>query len=242
MKKLSLISHYYNYPEKVLNQIRFWETLPADFLNQVEFILVDDCSEQQPVFFPTHLDLRVYRITSDILWNQAGARNLGTFHASGEWGLFFDIDQRMFVQPMSTVLANLERLNKQTMYYFQIKELIDITNNTPLLHHPNTFMVHLAQYREWGMYDEDFAGHYGYEDIYMPRVWERHGGNRTLFNDLVFFEDTGFGTFNLDRDLTYNLALAQRKLQEGTKNSPGILRFDWVRSEIPSSVPDITSA
>jgi hypothetical protein len=42
-----------------------------------------------------------------------------------------------------------------------------------------------------------------------------------------FFEDMAFGTSNLNRDLSRNLALAQQKMLAGTKNSPGILRFEW---------------
>ena len=85
---------------------------------------------------------------------------------------------------------------------------------------------------ELGMYDEDFAGYYGYEDLYMPLVWARHGGKRVLFNDPVFFEDMGFGTTSLNRDLSRNLALAQQKMAAGTKNSPGILRFEWEQIDI----------
>ena len=70
-------------------------------------------------------------------------------------------------------------------------------------------------------------GHYGYEDLYLPRVWEAAGGQRTLLNSPVFFEDMGFGTSNFTRDLTRNQNLMLQKLASGCKNSPGILRFEW---------------
>ncbi len=130
MPKLSVISHYYNHPQMVQNQIDYWSSLPDSFLSQVEFVLVDDCSEQTPVFPATRIDLKVFRVTTDVPWNQAGARNLGAFNASGEWALFFDIDQRFYAEPMAGVLASLHTLDKKTMYYMRIKELIDITNNT----------------------------------------------------------------------------------------------------------------
>lgn len=232
MTKLSIISHYYNHPEMVENQIAYWESLPDDFLAQIEFILVDDCSEKTPVIMPTKLNLKVYRVISELPWNQAGARNLGAFMASSEWALFFDIDQRFYVDPMRDVLANLGRFDFKSMFYLRIKELIDITVNQPLQNHPNTFLVNLEAFKQYGMYDEDFVGFYGYEDLYMPRVWERNGGTRVLFNDRVFFEDLGFGTSSLDRDLSRNLALAQQKMANGAKNSPGILRFEWERIDI----------
>lgn len=234
MKTISFISHFYNHPEKVLEQIAFWETLPNEILQRAEFILVDDCSEDCPAYRPTSLDLRIYRVETDIPWNQAGARNLGAFHAKGDWAMYFDIDQRFYATPMLAILQSLGTLNPMAMYYFRIKELIDITANKSLANHPNTFLVNMEKFREMGMYDEDFAGHYGYEDLYMPRVWERNGGTRVLFNDIDFFEDTNFGTSNLNRDLSRNLALAEDKVRSGLRNSPGILRFDWSKITIPS--------
>lgn len=230
--KLSIISHYYNHPQMVQDQIAYWETLPDSFLSQVEFILVDDCSEKTPAIRPTKLNLRVYRVITDLPWNQAGARNLGAFNATGEWALYFDIDQRFFADPMAAVIANLDRLDTMGMYYLKIKELIDITVNKPLDFHPNTFLVNLAKFKQHAMYDEDFVGHYGYEDLYMPQVWEKQGGKRVLFNDAIFFEDMDFGTTNLNRDLSRNLALAQKKMAEGYKRPVGILRFEWEQIDI----------
>ena len=235
MIKLSFVSHYYNYPEMVQEQIAYWESLPEAFLSQVEFILVDDCSEQTPIYKPTKLNLRVFRVITDLPWNQAGARNLGAFNAAGTWALFFDIDQRFILEPMEAVLSSLNRMDPKAMNYFRIKELIDITVNKPLQYHPNTFLVKLEMFKKFGMYDEDFVGHYGYEDLYMPQVWEKNGGTRVLLNDRVFFEDLGFGTSSLDRDLSHNLNLAQNKMLAGTKNSTGILRFEWAEIDIPKS-------
>ena len=231
MPRLSIISHYYNHPEMVEAQIAYWESLPEAFLARVEFVLVDDCSEQMPTLRPTKLDLKVFRVISDVPWNQAGARNLGAFTATGEWALYFDIDQKFFYEPVVTVLVNLHTLDPMTMYYMRIKNYVDSNVNQPLSHHPNSFLVNLARFKQWGMYDEDFAGHYGYEDLYMPLVWERNGGRRVLFDKLEFFEDMGFRTSNLDRDLSRNKALAEAKLAAGAKNSHGILRFEWTKLE-----------
>jgi glycosyltransferase involved in cell wall biosynthesis len=173
MAKLSIISHYYNHPQMVLDQIKYWESLPDSFLSQVEFVLVDDCSQQIPVIESTKLNLKLFRVVTDLPWNQAGARNLGAFNASGEWALFFDIDQKFYFEVMQKVLYSLSSLDPMTMYYMRIKELIDITVNQSLLNHPNTFLVNLAQFKIHGMYDEDFVGYYGYEDLYMPQVWEK---------------------------------------------------------------------
>ncbi len=60
----------------------------------------------------------------------------------------------------------------------------------------------------------------------MPQVWEQRGGKRVVFKDAIFFEDMGFGTTSLDRDLSRNLALAKRKMLAGYKRPAGILRFE----------------
>lgn len=227
MPKLSIISHFYNHPEKVERQLAHWKNIPEHILQHIEFILVDDCSEEVPKIEKENLNLRLFTITSDIPWNQGGARNLGAYNAQGEWALFFDIDQHIYPDTLAPLLANLDRFNARTMYYLQIKELIDVTVNESLSNHPNTFLVNLAAFRSMGRYDEDFSGHYGYEDLYLPRVWEAAGGQRTLLNSPVFFEDMGFGTSNFTRDLTRNQNLMLQKLASGCKNSPGILRFEW---------------
>lgn len=227
MPKLSIISHFYNHPDLVESQIAYWDSLPDSILSQTEFILVDDCSEELPVIKATRLNLKVFRIITDIPWNQAGARNLGAFNATGEWALFFDIDQKFYAEPMANLIASLHLLNPQTLYYFRIKELTNTLTGVSLLTAPSTFLANLAKFKWWGMYDEDFAGHYGYEDLYVPQVWEKHGGDRILFSEPVYFEDLPGGTMNLDRDTAHNKALAQQKMATGTKNSPGILRFEW---------------
>jgi glycosyltransferase involved in cell wall biosynthesis len=227
MPKLSIISHFYNSPEKVEQQIEHWKKIDPELLKEIEFILVDDCSEHHSTLQRGDLNLRLFRITTDIPWNQAGARNLGAYHARGEWGLFFDIDQEIILNSLPVLLINLVNFAKNTMYYLRADDIFDSLNNVTLAHHPNTYLVNMQQYRTHGMLDEDFAGHYGYEDLYMPRVWENNGCKRVLLDNPTFFKDLGFHTATFDRDLQRNKTLAHEKLISGCKNSPGILRFEW---------------
>jgi hypothetical protein len=218
----------------VLDQIAYWEGMNPDFLSQVEFILIDDCSEQVAELPATTLNLRVFRILTNIPWNQSGSRNLGMFLAKAEWALFTDIDQKLHDEPMSKVLTVLNRLNRKRMFHFKIKELINILTQQKLLYAPSTFLVHLPTFKIEGRWDEDFAGHYGYEDLYAHKVWQNHGSDRSLFDDAIYFEDMGFGTSNLNRDNTRNDLLSQEKMQAGIKNSPNILRFEWEQVAIPA--------
>jgi hypothetical protein len=226
-KPLSVISHFYNNPAMVERQVAYWETLSDAFLERVEFVLIDDCSEQRPQLAPRRIDLKLFRITTDIPWNQAGARNLGSFVATGTHGLFMDIDQHFFEPPMLQLLDALPQLAPTLMLHLRIKELVNIQSGKSLLCAPSTFVVHLPTYRVRGRYDEDFAGHYGFEDLYAHAVWEANGGHRAVARDAVFLEDLGFATTTLDRDVERNRLLSTQKLAAGTRVAPRILRFAW---------------
>jgi len=239
MSRLSIISHYYNHLSMVLDQIAYWESLPDSFLSQVEFILIDDCSEQRHEFAPTRLDLHVFRITTDIPWNQGGARNLATIMARSDWALFFDIDQRFHLEPMAELIATLDRMQATVMYYLKGTGLFDESTGTAADHHFNTFLVNVANFKVNGLYDEDFAGRYGYEDVYLPMVWVARGGQRILIMDRIFFADLGFRTTTLDRDTSANYELLKRKVAAGIRKPAGILRFAWEAVPVPRIGPRV---
>jgi hypothetical protein len=136
---------------------------------------------------------------------------------------------------MRLILGNLNAFDNMTMYYLRSDNQFDANIGQRLPCHPNTYLVNLEKFKVHGMFDEDFAGHYGYEDLYMPQVWERHGGKRVMLDDANYFEDLGFSTAELNRDLSRNRLLAEQKLSAGTKNSLGMLRFEWgqVRLDAP---------
>ena len=235
MVRLSIVSHFYNHLDQVLRQLERWRGIDPALLAQVEFILVDDHSDQALTLPAGNLDLRVFRVETDIDWNQAGARNLGALMARGEWGLFFDIDQALTPEALPVILHNLDRLERDTMYALRAHGLYNDIDQVDAPFHANTFLVHLPTFRRLGMYDEDFAGHYGYEDIYMPLVWQANGGKRVLLSEPCFFDgNLGFRTERLDRSLERNKALGTAKLvalqsrQGPVKSCPShLLRFEW---------------
>lgn len=226
---LSIICNFYGHQDKVQEQIRHWGQLAPELLAQIEFVLVDDCSESPLVLPPHNLNLRLFRITSDIAWNQGGARNLGAMQARGQWALFFDIDQKIQLETVPILINLLSKADpRNTFLYLRIRQLIDVQTNQSLPCAPSTFLTHLGDFRERGMYDEDFSGHYGYEDLYLIAKWEKNGGGRIVLEQPVFFEDMGFGTTSLDRNKERNKQLMDEKIKAGYPHSPDILRFEWV--------------
>ena len=227
MKKLSIISNFYNQQAEVKKQVAYWQTFPQALKDNVEFILIDDGSEVEFRIDAPDLDLHFYRITTDIPWNLSGGRNLGGYVACSEWCLYFDIDQKIFAEPLAQILHNIHLLDPLTMYHLKVQNFIDSNTKTELEFATSTFLVNNHNFKFMARYDEDFVGHYGYEDLYMIKVWEANGGRRTLLNDMYYFEDVGIKTENLSRDLSRNQNLAQTKMAAGFENSPGMLRFKW---------------
>jgi glycosyltransferase involved in cell wall biosynthesis len=242
--KLSVISNFYNCPDKVADQVERWSQIAPKLLRQIEFILVDDCSDPVPDVKKRGLNLRLFRVDTDIAWNQPGARNLGALNARADWGLFFDIDQVLDNDVLGTLLDGLDQLDSKTLYYLKLKEaLFDSIENQMADFHINTFLTCLPKFRTMGMYDEDFAGHYGFDDVFLPVFWDMNGGKRAVLTNPRFFEkQLDFATTNLDRDLSYNRDLVNRKVAALRQFLPGpipkpapLLRFDWHEVELDGS-------
>ena len=228
---LSVVTHFYN-SRWILDRVSEWKALPDWVRRDTEFIVVDDCSPEPLTLDFKGLNARYFRITTDIAWNQAGARNLGVVQSKGDWLLMHDVDQYFYPSFFEEALQRIYKttLALDTMYFVRIKELVNIQNGQSLSHHPNSFLVSRQTFIDYALYDEDFVGCYGYEDVYLVRSWLARGLRRELMEP-VYCENHGGGTVNLDRDLTRNLNLCHNKLKkdvQGNYKQP-ILRFDWKR-------------
>jgi glycosyltransferase involved in cell wall biosynthesis len=199
-------------------------------LKDTEFIIVDDCSPELLNLDFKGLNARYFRVTTDIAWNQAGARNLGTVQSKGNWLLMHDVDQYFYPSFFEEALKRIYKttLALDTMYFVRIKEIVNIQNGESLSHHPNSFLVSRQSFIDYAMYDEDFVGFYGYEDVYLVRAWLAKGLKRELIEP-TYCEDAGIGTKNLDRDISRNLQLCHEKLAslKNSNRKRTILRFDW---------------
>lgn len=227
MKKLSLISHYYNSHEKAQDLIDYLAQAKPETLEHLELVIVDDCSNEERQLSAPNFSLKYLRIIDDIPWNQAGARNLGALTSEGRWQLFFDIDQRISYDGLDYVVEHCDGLADTVMHYFLVNNFIDSNTNEQLTVHPNTFLVNANKFRLHGLYDEDFAGNYGYEDLYLPYLWERNGGTRAIMGNEFYFTDQHFKTTTLNRDLEPNKIISTYKLMNGLKRPKSLLRFEW---------------
>jgi glycosyltransferase involved in cell wall biosynthesis len=228
MKRISLISHYYNSFQRAQALIAHLESFDRAILDEIELIIVDDHSEISEKLHSDIISLKQVRVVEDIAWNQGGARNLGALLAQGTWLLYFDIDQQISEFGLKSMVDQCHRLDRETMYMFYVDQFVDSNTNTPMNVHPNTFLVEAAMFRTTGMYDEDFSGNYGYEDLYLTYYyWDQYGGKRAMLGDRHFFQDQNFRTTNLARDLAVNKAKIQQKILIGTPRPHSFVRFHW---------------
>jgi glycosyltransferase involved in cell wall biosynthesis len=218
---LSVITHVYNAQGGVDEQLDSWRTLPAAIREKIEFIVIDDYSDSPLSVDANGLNVRLFRVLDDIDWNMPGCRNLAALHASAPWMLFFDVDN-VLPPPMAVrLIEGLPSLDSSTLYVFR-----RVHDGVEVAPHINSFLITKRGFYRAGGYDEDFAGHYGFEDVLFRNMWRRYVGKEVMLADIAFLQK-GWRTNSLDRDLTRNQALIQFKATTGFAKPKGYVRFDW---------------
>jgi hypothetical protein len=221
----------YNNLEGVQRQILNWSKYPPALRDQLRFILVDDCSDEPlnpAVNYPIHL--KIARITQRIEWNIPGAKNLGMRLAETDWVFVSDI-KHILAPQMAERLVNLEK-DPGCVYFFQ--RIFD--NGKPAPVHTASFLVHKETFWKLGGFDEDFSGHYGWDDIFLLSRMQKH--YRIVQLDSVFLVTwESSRTKDLNRDGDFNEKMMAQKMREETagayRNGP-VLRFKW---EIGKNLP-----
>lgn len=222
--KLSVITHVYNQPEGMARHVAFWKSLDPQLAAQIEFICVDDFSEEALAIERGALNLRLFRVTDDIDWNMPGCKNLGALMARADWLLFFDCDNVIDEPGLRALVNAIGQLKPDTLYNF--RRIDETGQDVPP--HINTLLMSRSGFFKAGGMDEDFSGHYGYEDVHFHHMWRHHVGPEVLLTDVAFTQ-LGFRTETLNRDTARNQALVHHKIiGQGHKGSVGKLRFLWV--------------
>ncbi len=227
-KPLTIVTHHYNNEAGVKLQLAAWRAYPKEVLESLEFIVVDDCSDTQAHLDFTGLDIRLFRVDTDIAWNQAGCRNLGASEARTEWLLFCDIDHVIDRDNISRLLGGIGSLDLQCIYQFARREKDQAIHSTP-----NCFLVGRRAFLETNGYDEDFCGHYGFADAYWLERWRLIGRNSLQLTNVELRVD-GVQTVGLDRDPSWNRRLIGEKLASSAGSSGARIRFSWREIDCPA--------
>ena len=219
---LTIILHVYNRQTALNEHIANWELLPNDYLNKIEIICIDDFSDPPLVAHSERLKIRLFRVLDDIDWNMPGCKNLGAIHAKSDWILFHDVDNFIKIGDLCKITNATESLNKTTLYRFARS-----INGELVESHINSLLLNKDSFFKAGMIDEDFSGHYGYEDVHFNLIWSKKIGASTVLTDIILTEKD-FRTEKLNRDTSRNQILGTKKIYfENYSNSVGKIRFNW---------------
>ncbi len=221
MVRLSVITHVYNGQEAMLRQLHQWLQIPRPIREQLEFIVVDDYSDEPLRLPPCEINLSLFRVEDDIAWNQPGCRNLAALMARSPWLLFFDADNLLAPIGFDLILRGLEQIPADYLYTFGRIEAGELA-----ISHVNTFLVRRDLFFQAGPYDEDFSGHYGYDDIMLRNLWKKNIGRERYIADILF-QQLSISTQKLDRDLQINRSKLINKIELGLPRPRGIVRFHW---------------
>lgn len=172
MRPFTLIMAYYDNPQMLMEHARCWTQLPAELSKHIHIVVVDDGSPRSParealqsVELPPLASIQVWRMLTDVAWNQDACRNLGAKHASTEWLLLTDMDHVVPVATWQRLITG--KLDKRVAYRFG---RVSAPRLEPYKRHPNSWALTKHTYWECGGYDERLAGNYGTDGDFFVRV------------------------------------------------------------------------
>jgi glycosyltransferase involved in cell wall biosynthesis len=225
---LSIVIPTYNNWRCLQRQFSIRERFPSSLALQSELIVVDDHSDSELPLSEIPVNTLVVRIRNRKDWNQSGARNLGVAMARGDWMLLNDVDHFFELDVLETIVETLPDLSSDSLYRPQrIQEAPDGTV-TPIGVPMNIYVIRRDAFEAIGGVDEDFAGHYGYEDREFVNRWRLSGRREEQHPTAICRVDPTGKTPMLDRDVTRNRQLLEDKKKDYGRVEPGPrLQFSW---------------
>jgi len=168
-REISVVFPYYENPQMLALQWKEISQYPQSVKDAIEVIIVDDASSVSPasdVLRPEGLPrISIFRIATDVRWNQDAARNIGAYEAHGPWLLLTDIDHMV---PASTLIQLRDMEKDESVFYSLGRTKFD--GGGMREPHPNSYVMTKKLYWDIGGHDEDFAGIYGKDFLFRKRA------------------------------------------------------------------------
>ena len=174
---ITIVFPYFNNGKMLLRHIQEWKQFK--YPERWNVVIADDCSKQDPLsnylgdlaHVPFH-SVKAFEISTDIAWNQDGARNLCFHHVDNSWCVSTDADHLLDSISANHILefvATTIPLEPNHYYRFWRSNA-----NTPeqLIekYHPNSYLIHSDLYWGIGGYEEKLAGFYGKDGNFRRRL------------------------------------------------------------------------
>ncbi len=233
---LSYVTHFYcnqQNADAVFELLRKYQSYGPALLDRVHFVIVDDGSPISYEIPEFDLNLTWVKIDSDIRWNQPGARNVGMIYARSDKVFLSDMDIEV---PEDTLAYFVARRNRGT--WMVRPSFRNSVTGRPLRRHPNVFLMSRGQFFKHFGYDEEFSGHYAFDDLRYTKHQKLWG---TLLGRMpdrypVYdrnAEEGKMSIHSLHRDGSFNALLNARKHFEvdwygrNAGHSRSSLGFTW---------------
>lgn len=207
--------------------------LPADLLEQILFVVVDDASPTKLEIPSLPINMIVLRVGEDIPWNNPGARNLAVVAAKSDKVFLTDIDHELDEKTFRKFL----RMENPGKTLWRLKRFFagERVRRKP---HANSFLLSRGYFLKHYGYDEDFCGSYASDDVHFVKYFKYHGARVvTIMGDYKMISrgltKGGKYTHSLDRDKTRNRKLKVEKLAQMKTYGPeaghsrNFLNFTW---------------
>lgn len=207
----------YGQPLMLAEWFRTYELDDAEYLDQTEVLVVDDCGT--PPVQP-RARARVLRVTKNVPWNQGEARNIAACEARGRVLLMLDPDMTIPAGELRRFVQVAEDLREGHVVRPRLRHgngKLDATS-------PNVYLIHRIDFLKCG-YDLCYSGHKGYGDVELSNLWNRlykSDGDEGLIVDFHHggkFADAQVQS--ISRDLAHNrklhLARHSRCMKIGVK-------------------------
>lgn len=218
--------------EKFLEQPPEWRQL-------VEVLVVDDHGDPKAEV-PKDDGIKLFRVDSDIPWNQCGARNLIAQQAMTKRLMLIDPDMTLDPGMLQKLVEESRHLVPGLVFRPALRHIAtsDFDHTSPNVH-----MILKDDFDRIGGYDEDYAGHKGWSDVQLLRVMQKAMVTRTR-EDLFFWFHHGNKKLpdaqvtKLDRSVKHNKSVHVAKMtllkrlgwREFVKKIAGPkIRFKWNR-------------
>lgn len=243
--ELTYVTHFYlnkDNAEEILSIFEDYAKLPADILDRVLFVLVDDGSPRSYEIKNWPLNMIVLRVTEDISWNNPGARNLGMTYAKSDKVFLTDIDHQLDEKSFETLL----KWDRCGRTLWRVPRLD--ASGKKVRSHANTFLLSRGFFLKNFGYDEALCGHYACDDTFFVKYMKYHGARQGMIPWGAVAKIRGMKTqgytHTLDRDKSHNKELVAKKIEEiktyGATAGHGreFLNFEWkveriMRRDVP---------